>query len=279
METPRQPLRATDFYTETVLPALAQRLDQAFPEIGWQRDPRGWIATNEEFTHARLGVRAERVVAHGPAPRGFLIHGGEAMLWTAYLNGGAIPLGEQFIRAVEELAERAGVDPSPIASTVPRDRRTELLETFFDVCRRELVGDRGSDARGYLEGRGMPLDAIATVGIGLVPPPIATRRLLDRAGFHEAELAASGIFADSRWPGRLCGAWRTEQGRIGTLWSRTLDPDATADAKYLYLRGASRTSLPPYGLSDPRRRRGQSARPRSRRRRPRPTPTPHARDQ
>ena len=248
METPRQPLRATDFYTETVLPALAQRLDQAFPEFGWQRDPRGWIATNQEFTHTRLGVRAQRVVAHGPAPRGFLIHGGEAMLWTAYLNGGAIPLGEQFIRAVEELAERAGVDPTPIRNAVPRDRRAELLESFFDVCRRELGGDRGSEARSYLEGRGMPLDAVAAVGIGLVPPPIATRRLLDRAGFHEAELAASGIFADSRWPGRLCGAWRTEQGRIGTLWSRTLESHTTAGAKYLYLRGASRTNLPPYGL-------------------------------
>ena len=280
METPRQPLRATDFYTETVLPALAQRLDQAFPEFGWRRDPRGWVATNQEFTHTRLGVRAQRVVAHGPAPRGFLVHGGEAMLWTAYLNGGAIPFGQQFIRTVEELAQRAGVDPTPIHNAAPHDRRTELLETFFDACKRELVGDRGSDARSYLEGRGMPSDAIATAGIGLVPPPIATRRLLDRAGFHEAELAASGILADSRWPGRLCGAWRTEHGRIGTLWTRTLDHDTTADAKYLYLRGASRTNLPPYGLSDLLAGNDrQPARTRARRRRPRPPPTPRARDQ
>ena len=67
------------------------------------------------------------------------------MLWTAYLNGGAIPFGQQFIRTVEELAQRAGVDPSPITNTAPRDRRTELLETFFDACKRELVSDRGSD--------------------------------------------------------------------------------------------------------------------------------------
>ena len=250
MASPGQPVRATEFYTETVLPALAERLDQAFPEFGWRRDPRGWVATNEEFTHTRLGVRPERVVAHGPAPRGFLIHGGEAMLWTAYLNGGAIPFGQQFIRTVEELAQRADVDPTPIHNAAPRDRKAELLETFFVACKRELVGDRGSNARSYLEGRGMPPDAIATAGIGLVPPAIATRRLLDLAGFHEAELAASGIFADSRWPGRLCGAWRTEHGRIGTLWTRTLESHTTADAKYLYLRGASRTNLPPYGLSD-----------------------------
>src|SRR5436190_1821497 len=107
-------VRVTDFYTEIVLPALADRLDQAFPEFGWRRDGRGWVATNEEHTHARLGVRAERVVAHGPAPRGFLVHGGEPMLWTAYVSDGAVPHGEEFIRAVRDLAERAGVDPAPI---------------------------------------------------------------------------------------------------------------------------------------------------------------------
>src|SRR4051812_24808908 len=72
-----QPPSIIDFYTEEVLPALAQRLDTAFPEFGWRRDRRGWVASNEEMTHRAFGVRAERVVAHGPAPRGFLIHGGE----------------------------------------------------------------------------------------------------------------------------------------------------------------------------------------------------------
>jgi hypothetical protein len=55
-----------------VLPELYERLDTAFPEFGWRRDARGWIATNNESTHRVLGVRSERVVAHpghfGPAP-------------------------------------------------------------------------------------------------------------------------------------------------------------------------------------------------------------------
>jgi Toprim-like len=34
------------------------------------------------------------------------------------------------------------------------------------------------------------------------------------------------------------------------LWARSLDNAAAADSRYLYLRGASRTNLPPYGLSD-----------------------------
>src|SRR5439155_17705379 len=98
-------------------------LDAAFPEFGWRRDARGWIATNDEMTHRVLGVRAGRVVAHGPAPRGFLIHGGEATLWTAYVCGGPVPRGESFMAAVVELARRAGVDTAPLERPAPRDRR------------------------------------------------------------------------------------------------------------------------------------------------------------
>ena len=102
--------RIGDFYTETVLPVLEARLDAVFPEFGWKRDARGWVATNEEMTHRVLGVRAERVVAHGPAPRGFLVHGGDSTLWTAYVNGGVIPRGDAFVAVVQEIAARAGID-------------------------------------------------------------------------------------------------------------------------------------------------------------------------
>ena len=44
--------RIGDFYTDVVLPALADGLDTAFPEFGWKRDARGWVATNEEMTHS-----------------------------------------------------------------------------------------------------------------------------------------------------------------------------------------------------------------------------------
>jgi Toprim-like len=243
-------VRASDFYTETVLPTLAERLDQAFPEFGWRRDARGWVATDEQHTHARLGVRAERVVAHGPAPRGFLVHGGEAMLWTAYVNGGTVPRGADFMRAVRELAERAGVDPSPLERSQPRDRRADLLRDFFGFCRFELVGEGGAEARAYLESRGFPEDAIADSGLGVVPAAAKTRSLLERAGYRPEEIAKAGVLADSRWPGRLCGAWRDGYGRIGTFWARSLEKEAAADSRYLYLRGASRTNLPPYGLSD-----------------------------
>ena len=104
--------RVGEFYAEVVLPALAARLDAAFPEFGWRPDARGWVASNQEMTHRVLGVRADRVVAHGDAPPGFLVHGGESVLWTAYVNGGEVPRGDTFRSVVRELAERAGVDAS-----------------------------------------------------------------------------------------------------------------------------------------------------------------------
>lgn len=246
----QEQLSVTDFYTDFVLPALSERLDQAFPEFGWRRDTRGWIATNEEHTHSRLGVRAERVVAHGPAPRGFLVHGGEPTLWTAYISGGAVPRGEEFVRVVKDIAARAGVDSGPIERAAPRDRRADLLEDFFELCRSELASEAGVEAHAYLERRGFSEDAIEVSGLGVVPAAHRTREAFSDGGYTEAEIAAAGVVADSRWPGRLCGAWRTEYGRIGTLWARTLDGADAAATRYLYLRGASRTNLPPYGLSE-----------------------------
>jgi DNA primase len=245
----REQVRIVDFYTEVVLPALAQRLDQAFPEFGWRRDARGWVATNEEHTHARLGVRAERVVAHGPAPRGFLVHGAEPMLWTAYLAGGVPPRGAEFVRVVGELADRAGVDSAPIERETPRDRRAELLEEFLKLAQRELVSDRGDTARAYLEQRGFPLDGLEDSGLGLVPPFGPGQQELRQSGYSDDELSSSGLFADRRWPRRLCGAWRNEWGRIGTFWARSVDDIEAAETRYLYLRGTGRTNLPPYGLA------------------------------
>jgi hypothetical protein len=239
--------RIVDYYTDVVLPRLAERLDTAFPEFGWRRDSRGWIATNEEMTHRVLGVRAERVVAHGPAPRGFLVHGAEPVLWTAYVNGGHVPRGAEFARTVEMLAERAGVDTAPLVRPQPRDRKSELLESFFQLAQQELVGDRGAPAREYLESRGFPANSPVEWGLGVVPSDPAGA--LERAGFTAEEIERSGVVADRRWRGRICGAWRSERGTVRTFWARTVG-EAQGDSKYLYLRGAPRAGLPPYGLAE-----------------------------
>ena len=158
-----------EVYTEVVLPALQERLDSALPEFGWRRDGWGWVATDQEFTHRVFGVRADRVVAHGPAPRGFLVHGGGSVLWTAYLNGGVVPRGPEFVRTVEELARRAGLDPGLLERRRPRDRRCELLQAVFALAEAELRGERGANARAYLEERGFPRGAIERCGTRSVP--------------------------------------------------------------------------------------------------------------
>ncbi|MGH3004766.1 MAG: toprim domain-containing protein [Gaiellaceae bacterium] len=239
-----------DFYTEVVLPALQERLDSAFPEFGWKRDRLGWVAANQEFTHGALGVRAERVVAHGPAPRGFLVHGGEATLWTAYVSGGATPRGQEFVRAVREIAERAGVDTTPLERDQPRDRRAELLGVFVTLSQRELASERGASARAYLERRGLPVEALTGLDLGVVPAPKRTRAILLANGYSQEEITDSGVLADSRWPGRVLGPWRDARGQVKTLWARVPDDAGEASSRYLYLRGASRTGLPPCGLSD-----------------------------
>lgn len=237
-----------DFYTDVVLPALAERLDAAFPEFGWRRDARGWVATNEETTHRVLGVRAGRVVAHGPAPRGFLVHGGEPTLWTAYVNGGQTPRGRDFVRAVQELAERAGVEAGLLEREQPRDRRADLLADFFALTERELASERGEAARAYLSTRGLPPEP-GSVGLGLVPAPHRTRTALFERGYQSEEITAAGVLADGRWPGRICGAWRDASGRTRTLWARAVESEPAA-TRYLYLRGATKSGLPPYGFSD-----------------------------
>ena len=198
------------------------------------------------------------------------------MLWTAYLAGG-------------RAAARRGVRPGR--------RRTRR------PCRRRLCSDRAGDAarpqgraaRGVLRAR-RSASSSATAVTRHAPTSNSaafpstrsrrrrsassrrsrvTERALRASGYSDDEIEASGLFADGRWPGRLCGAWRNEWGRIGTFWARAIDDTEPDGARYLYLRGASRTNLPPYGL----RARRARARPRRRLLRPPPAARPWSREQ
>jgi phage/plasmid-like protein (TIGR03299 family) len=160
-------------------------------------------------------------------------------------------LGDRLIRErLDAGAFEGGVDASALAASTPYDRRSALLRDFFDLCLREFAADRGAPARAYLEHRGLPSAGIQEAGLGVVPPSAVTLRVLRQAGYRPEEIAAAGVVADARWPGRLCGAWRDTNGKIGTLWARAVDDGDVSEARYLYLRGASRANLPPYGLSD-----------------------------
>jgi DNA primase len=238
-----------DVFERDVLPALTQNLDHAFPEFGWQRDAHGWRATNQAFTHATLGVRADRVVCHGDAPRGFLIHGQGPVLWTTYINDGHPARGRDFIDSVRKLADRAGIDADRLdRPPTTAERKASLLEDAIALCRRELASGRSVEARDYLKRRGIPPDRLEATGLGVMPDRDRLRLALISAGHTNADISASGLLADTRWPGRVVGAWRNEHNRFVTLWARTIRNDGID--RYLYLRGAPRGDTIPYGLSD-----------------------------
>jgi len=103
--------------------------------------------------------------------------------------------------------------------------------------------------RGLPEAPGLPVEAIERSRLGLVPSTDEARQALLRAGFRAAEITAAGVCADRGGPGG--SAVRGTRFRPpGTVWARSIGPQGAAAPRYLYLRGASRASLVPYGLSE-----------------------------
>jgi DNA primase len=237
-----------DFYERQVLPALMDRLDQAFPEFGWRRDARGWVATSAEYTRSTLGARPDRVVCHGDAPRGFLIHGQGAVLWTTYLNDGQPARGRDFIGMVRTLAARAGIDATGLdRAPTTAERRASLLAEAFALAQRELARERSGEARGYLAQRGIPADRLGDCELGLMPSHEGLRAALLSARYTTSEIVASQLLADERWPGRILGAWHDDSRHVRTLWARSTAADD--ETRYLYLRSAARPGDVPYALS------------------------------
>ena len=240
-----------EFLEETVLPALAARLDTAFPEFGWRPDARGWVATNEEMTHRALGRarrtrrRARPGAARLPRPR----RRRDAL--------DRVPQRRRSSRAARrschgraELAARAGVDTAPIERAQPRDRRTDLLHDFFTLCRMRAAREGGRSRARLSRATRLPRRSDRPLGLGVVPPELITKNAA-RGGrlLASSRSAHSGVLADGRWPGRALRSL-ARRARQRSARSGRAPPDADSATRYLYLRGAGRSGLPPYGLSD-----------------------------
>jgi len=247
----RERWEPVDYFEAVVLPSLFERLDAAFPEFGWKWKSPGWVATNRSHTKSLPGEpRPDRVVCN--LPRGFFVHGGGFTHWTAYVHRGARPTGRDFFEVARELAERAGVDPSPLErDRTPeeeerfhkRERRQGLLESFHAFTKHALQDAQA--ARDYLEDRGFGKD-LEALPFGFCPSFSEVREYLEGQGFTPEELDASGLLKDSRWEGRLVLPWRDRWGHTGTFVARDLTGEAEAGQKYLYLSGATKPDL--YGL-------------------------------
>ncbi len=235
-------------YERDVLPALQDRLPDAFPEFGWRRDAGGWRASDEEFTHRCLGVRADRVVSHGDAPRGFLVHGQGPVLWTTFVNGWTPARGRDFVDAVQAIAQRAGMEIDVDSGPDGQGQRERLIADTFAIARHEFQSDAGERAREYLvEERGFPREALASIALGLMPPAEHLRAALVARGHDPERIATARVLSDPRWTGRLVGAWNDERGRPRTMWARAIDSSEPEAPRYLYLAGARRPETR-YGL-------------------------------
>src|SRR6195952_3019259 len=175
MATTRIPERASpvEFFEQSVAPVVFERLDELFPEFGFQRDSQGWRATNSETTHAFFGARAERVVCHQIG--GFYVHGQGAVPWLSHLESGAMPRGRDYVDAVRRLARPAGVDTAPIDGGLRSPQHDPLpamsvREAWFQHAV-ELMAHSGRGARGrtYLESRGISDLATLDGLVGIAP--------------------------------------------------------------------------------------------------------------
>ena len=235
-----------DFYENDLLPAVFDRLPEVFPDFGFVRKGKGWTATNKDATKAQLGVRADRVICNRPG--GFYIHGGGPVSWLEHLEGHQ-PRGADFVSAVRNLADLAGVDTSPLDQELTpeqvqkletRVRQGDLLEVFLGLAGCRLETDQAGKA--YIKSRDLDGE-----DLGVCPPFEEVSKELIARGFSELEIQSSGLLADRRWSGRLVIPWRGPSGRLESIVARDLTGKADAADKYLRLKG-SRVESPVFGL-------------------------------
>jgi DNA primase len=153
--------------------------------------------------------------------------------------------GLSFPEAVERLAEEAGL-PLPAreardeAREDERQRHYRLLESAAAFFSDSLAAAVGSEARGYLDRRGLRRETRERFRIGYAPGSrSALKAHLGKAGFTVPEMIATGMLiggADisepyDRFRDRVMFPIADMKGRVIAFGGRALDP--AAPAKYL----------------------------------------------
>ncbi|MHB8575024.1 MAG: DNA primase [Dehalococcoidia bacterium] len=150
--------------------------------------------------------------------------------------------GADFREALRTLAERAGVELSPVGKTETKEAHDRLLaanEAAIVYFRQALAGNNaGAEARGYVERRGLDAKAVELFEIGFAPEGWDNLRLyLTEKGFSEQELLDAGLLTTGdhgspydRFRKRLMFPIRDDRGRAVGFGGRALD-----DARPKYL--------------------------------------------
>ena len=153
--------------------------------------------------------------------------------------------GLEFPEAVERLAAEAGIQmPKPTERNVEqedqRDRLYRLLEASAGFFEESLRSGGGTEARRYLEKRGLASETIRSFRLGFAPGSrTALTAHLKAKGFSTADMAASGMLIAGddipepydRFRNRVMFPILDLKGRVIAFGGRALDKDAPA--KYL----------------------------------------------
>lgn len=244
--SPRSSSSVNDFLDREIYPALYARLDSAFPEFGFKRVGNLWRATNDSAVRSTFAGRADRVEVYANSPWQMTFHGGGYMRFLDYVNNGAQPTGAEFWRAVETLADKAGVKmperevtPEEAARIARTNAKRSALETVAELCRKTLLAPGGATARKYLEERGLDEKAQETLGVGLYPSPKeVVAETLKAAGLTVDEEMRAELLMDSM-AGRVVFPWRDANGHLINLYGRTLGDEKP---KYLSLKGGEKSA-------------------------------------
>ncbi|MGB3625872.1 MAG: DNA primase, partial [Henriciella sp.] len=150
-----------------------------------------------------------------------------------------------FMEAVEKLADEAGMAlPKPTAADAETyDRRKRLYECCEAACafyEDRLRAAEGTEAREYLEGRGLGAGAWARHRLGYAPDDWRTTiEHLKSKGFSESEITEAGLAVQKesggdpydRFRGRVIFPITDVRGAVIAFGGRGLQPDAKP--KYL----------------------------------------------
>lgn len=239
------------YLDEVVYPALAARLDVAFPEFRFVMKRGRWVATDRAYTKQHWDARPDAVDCDPRKPWGFIVAGRGFHRWIDYVAGGRSLRGRAFVDAARRLCDLASVAFPERQRTREEDeaarradRRRAILETVYDAAERLLWSDAGAHARAYLtDVRGFTEAHLRQLHLGFYDSVEAMRERLVRGGYDAAEAKQVGAL----WPqlaGYIVVPWRDHLGRAATISTRWPGTPPDGQPKALTLPGEGTKASP-----------------------------------
>lgn len=152
--------------------------------------------------------------------------------------------GEIFTQVVKELAKECGIviPEAGTDQTDPRQRTRMIHRKALEYYQKQL--QMKPEALEYLAKRGVTSDQIAQYKIGYAPGGRSLLNHLTRQGFTKEEVVASGL-ATERGYDLLWNAVVVDvhSNRGGTIYGRSIDPEADKKDRHRYLTGRSQYGL------------------------------------